>query len=116
MIVELETKHLPKGMYEVKLYLYQVRGETALTIWQGDLPQMTATVLLEDHPTPDERHVWIKSWMENEGLMQALIDAGVIRSAKAVQPINRVIATLHELTAPAVEAFFGERQTPPPNR
>lgn len=44
----------------------------------------TATVNLYDPPPPAEmwdpkKHVWIKSWSENEGMYEALVAAGVIQ-------------------------------------
>jgi hypothetical protein len=45
-----------------------------------DEPQMTASVNLVDAPCP-EGHTWIKTWSENEGILQELIRHGIVEPA-----------------------------------
>lgn len=47
-------------------------------------PLMVATVWVEE--SPSEGCVWIKNWSENEGVLEALTEAGVIEPTGRVCP------------------------------
>jgi hypothetical protein len=44
-------------------------------------PQLTASVNLVEMPCP-EGHTWIKTWSENEGVLQELIRHGIVEFAE----------------------------------
>lgn len=46
-----------------------------------DGPIATASVYLENYPIVEpyiKDHCWIKTWSENEGILEALVEAGVV--------------------------------------
>ena len=52
-----------------------------------DGPIATATVFLEDLQLKDG-YVWIKTWSENEGIYEALLEADVIGKSITDYPVN----------------------------
>lgn len=58
-------------------------------------PVATATVNLPEHPLPDG-YVLIKSWSENEGMVEALEAAGIVEHI-ALVPAGYVFAHLCKL-------------------
>ena len=71
-------------------------GRTAIQLWCEEGPMGTATVNIPEYPVP-ENHVLIKDWSENRGMLQALIDAGVVKDTGIVVPSGYVEANLAEL-------------------
>ena len=65
---------------------YQVDESIALKLTHPeDGPIATATVWLENYPITGEYkkdHCWIKTWSENEGIFEALVEAGIIEEVK----------------------------------
>lgn len=61
---------------------YQVDESIALKLTHPeDGPIATATVWLENYPITGEYkkdHCWIKTWSKNEGIFEALVEAGII--------------------------------------
>ena len=43
-------------------------------------------------------HVWIKSWSENEGVLTALVESGLVKPLGITQPTGFCAAALVELT------------------
>jgi len=82
-------------------------GATAIEIHE-DEPVCRATVSLEDLDAPpiEPHQVWIKTWGENEGVLDALIAAGVVTLANAPPFIVNqwgAHAILCDLTPAAIE-------------
>lgn len=65
---------------------YSVDDSIALELTHPeDGPIATASVYLEDYAIVDpykKDHCWIKTWSENEGILEALIEAGVVEKAQ----------------------------------
>jgi len=57
---------------------------------------MTITVCV-DEPAP-EGHIWVKSWSENEGILEWLIENGFVIDSDIIRPVNFVNVHLCELT------------------
>lgn len=69
---------------------FYANGQRLIQLWQGGAPYMTASVALEipkelttilaygHYGCLPEDIVFIKNWSENEGIFQALCDAGII--------------------------------------
>ena len=84
-----EVGHCPPGLYfkgaTVLATTYPADGSIALVANPGTEDQQVYTVCLAGSPDPDgnlapirENHVWIKEWSENEGVLEALVEAGII--------------------------------------
>lgn len=98
-IVQLETKYLPKDWYELVYDRYVVNNRTCLRIWnkQGE-PVATATVNIPEIQVADDE-VLIKDYSENEGMLDALIQAEIINPEVYIIPHNNIIiyrATLND--------------------
>ena len=73
-------------------------GSTALIIYSDRGKEATATVCLApEGPTPDEGFVWLKGWSGNEGLPEALEEAGILKRTGETCPTGHVHAELAEL-------------------
>lgn len=77
MNVTLKTKYLPLGDYQLRAVGHYADGGLALELYQGGEKQMRCTVCLSGIK-PSAGHILVKDWSENEGLLKALTDAGVI--------------------------------------
>jgi len=97
MKIVIKTKYTPQGEYTLRYEGRYHDGSPALRIYGDDGPQLTATVCVPDH-TPEPRHVMIKDWSENEGVLGALVDAGVVEPPVQEIPINFVTAYECRLT------------------
>ena len=77
MIVELKTKYMGLGKYNITSPGVYEDGAPALTITQmSGEKSITPTVCIDVAPEPG--CVMIKDWSENEGILDALICAGII--------------------------------------
>lgn len=97
MFATLKTKYMPEREYEIVSSGRYHDGSPAIQIIGPDGPELTATVKLPDH-TPEPRHVMIKNWSENEGILGALQSAGIIEFPVRTIPINFVEAHECKLT------------------
>jgi hypothetical protein len=81
-------------------------GEIAIQIFNryGE-PEATATVSLVPYgaPHPGERGIYLKDWSENEGVVQALVDAGIIELTGKGMPTGYCVADHAVLTDKAWE-------------
>lgn len=81
-------------------------GEIAIQIFNryGE-PEATATVSLVPYgaPPPGERGVYLKDWSENEGIVQALVDAGIVELTGEAVPTGFCVADHAVLTDSAWE-------------
>ena len=93
MKINIKTKYTPQGEYTLSYAGRYHDGSPALRVYGDEGPMFTATVKVPDH-TPEPRHVMIKDWSENEGVLAALVKAGVIEPPTREIPINFV--TAHE--------------------
>lgn len=85
MQINLETKYCPKGIYQITSPGVYRDGSPALKcLDQVGHPQFTATVCIEGQ-RPKPGHVFIKDWSENEGVLDALLEAGIVE-----EPIRNV--------------------------
>ena len=92
MKINIKTKYNPQGEYQVVCRGRYHDGSPALEIFtsEGEV-QSKATVCVPGHvPTGD--NVMIKDWSENEGILDALIGAGVIEKPVAEIQCNFVTA------------------------
>ena len=78
---------------------YPADGSIALVANPGTEDQQVYTVCLAGSPDelgaiapvkPD--HVWIKEWSENEGVVQALVDAGIVELTGNAWPTGYTFA------------------------
>ena len=97
MQINIQTKHTPQGEYMLHCAGRYIDGSLALEVY-GEMGKMfKATVCLPSY-VPAPRHVMIKDWSENEGVLDALIEAGVIEPPVRKIPINYVVAHECRLT------------------
>ena len=68
-------------------------GRPAIQLFGGQGPEAMATCNLPDTKVPDG-HVLIKDWSENKGIMEDLIDNGVIGPPVGVVPTGFWLAKL----------------------
>jgi hypothetical protein len=96
---------LPQGGV-VKFSIYLETAETAMVIFADDGPQfMPATVCPPmGSPRAGKNEVWIKSWGANHGVLEALIEAGIVTKLPVVCECGNAFATLCALTAEAIAA------------
>jgi len=80
------TKYAPAGFIAKKKY--QADNSLALVATDGrGEPLYTATVKLDIRP--QQGCVWIKTWSENEGVLEALIDANIVFPTGRVHNVNQ---------------------------
>lgn len=89
-------------------------GEIGLTIKSAidGSPVVKATVALAEYPDArlDPGFVWIKTWAENEGVYEALVEAGVIEAVSVVfQCSEFAIARAGKLTPAALEELARQK-------
>jgi len=90
---------------ELKFTHYPANGDFAIIIEREDgSKECTATVCLVASQAAliHERGVWLKGWSENEGVPQALVDAGVLTLTGGMRPTGFVNAEFGILTDEAV--------------
>lgn len=83
-------------------------GEIAIEILEEDrTPQCVATVALIPYgaPHPGQYGVWLKGWHENEGLPEALVEAGILSLTGETHPTGHREAQRAELT-PAARVVY----------
>lgn len=97
MQINIKTKYTAQGDYVLTNPGRYVDGSQILEIMGNDGPQFRATVCVPDR-APEPGYVMIKDWSENEGVLNALINAGVIEKPVREWPINFVTAHECKLT------------------
>ena len=86
-------------------FAYYGNGETAITIIRNGERESVATVNLEDYGVAaPEGHVWLKGWSENEGIPEALAEAGIVTLTGKTVPAGYATAELGKLTEKAITA------------
>jgi cyclopropane fatty-acyl-phospholipid synthase-like methyltransferase len=97
------TKHSQGGRVAWAQY---DNGTTAIVIQHPATGEreLVATVNLWDPPPPpfDETEVYLKDWSENEGVVDALVAAGVVTLAGQEWPAGFCKAVLAKLTPEAL--------------
>lgn len=107
MQIHVKTKYLDERAHlSVRKY---VDGSPAWQLYsmQGE-PLMTPTVCLVEYGhTPAEGHVIIKDYSENEGILDCLIEQGII--AQEVHALEATHVTFYEckVLKPELLAFHG---------
>ena len=73
-------------------------GNIALQLIDAEdgAPVAMATVNLPDAPL-EPNHVYIKNWSENEGVLAALVEAGIVRDTGIYMATGIVLANVCEL-------------------
>lgn len=87
MLIEFQSKNVPKGQYELCKAEYMAGGPTALTLCDSDGDVIRLTTCIPDatpHLMPFD--VVLKDWMENEGVIEGLLEAGIVDTLKAEYP------------------------------
>jgi hypothetical protein len=58
------------------------KGGTAIQLYDAEdrMPVATATICVPGLTFPSERHVVIKNYSENEGVLEALEEAGILKT------------------------------------
>jgi hypothetical protein len=87
-------------------------GETAIEILGEDgEPQATASVALAPYGArvTGPGYVWLKGWSENEGLPEALVQAGIVRLTGRVHATGFVEALEAEVIGKAREVLACQR-------
>lgn len=77
-MTHLKTRYMPEGDYQLIWNHYRAANQVHLAIW-GLIsePQITASVCIpESTQLPGE--IFIKDYSENEGILDALIKAGIL--------------------------------------
>ena len=80
----------------VKFYYLNNRTAIRLVDCEDGMPVLTATVNLPEHDI-EEDEVLIKSWSENEGIEELLVNENVIGPKIKEIPAGFATATLHKL-------------------
>ena len=75
--IEANGRHLPKDSYLLEGSQYQADRSPALRLSKDGEPWMTLTCCLPDH-TLARGEMLIKTWGENEGVAENLIESGVL--------------------------------------
>lgn len=103
MQVAIKTKYVPLGEYNLECRGRYHDGSPALQLFGDTGRMLTATVCLDHAPRPG--HVMIKDWSENEGVLDALIGAGIIGKPVSEVPTGFVKAYECPLTQAAKSAL-----------
>lgn len=93
-LINFKTVFWPKTVAEVHNALYS-DGSLALVVTDYGTGEhlATATVFL-NHDKPAEGHVFIKDYSENEGVLNCLIDQGIV--SKPVREVQAGFVVVHE--------------------
>lgn len=91
------AKYVPSGVLVRKMFYAD--GNVSLGAFDLDdgSPWGTLTVNIPE-TNINANHVWIKDWSENEGVLNALIKSGLVKSLDITQPCGHCRAHLVELT------------------
>lgn len=85
------TKHFAAAIIEATRY--PADNTIALVANHGTSDQQVYTVCLAHDPAPTgDKIVWLKDWSENEGVPEALVEAGIIELTGAEWPTGYVNA------------------------
>jgi len=68
-------------------------------------PILVATVCMYPAQYASKKHVWIKNWSENEGILTALENANVVEATGDTIPAGYVEAYEAELTSKFIDAL-----------
>lgn len=85
MKVNIEAKYI-KGIVDLEIGHY-ADGSIALHAFQDGEPAFKATVWIQNKPRKGN-FVYLKGWSENEGIPQALEDAGIVKLTGVRIPIG----------------------------
>jgi len=81
MKIQIRTKYTPKGDYEIfNVGMYYDKSPALKIFNMNGEPQLTVTVCI-DHAKPAAGNVFVKDYSENEGVMDALIAANILKEA-----------------------------------
>lgn len=100
MKLTVSTKYIKNQPCILKKSKYVADRSTALGLFDevtGELLLVPTVCMDGVGGAPAEGNVWIKDWSENEGVMQALIDAGVISLPVGTTPAGFATASEHKL-------------------
>lgn len=93
-VIHKHAECLPKGTVTYVQIAQYANGRPAIQLCSDTgAPEAMATCNLPDTKVPDG-HVLIKDWSENKGIMEDLIDNGVIGPPVGVAPTGFCLAKL----------------------
>ncbi len=78
-------KNFPAQEYYIKFGRYRNHSTSIQVLDMNGEPYCTATVALEEYANVPEKYVLIKNYSENEGILEALVEAKIIS-----QPVDTV--------------------------
>ena len=102
MKVTLKTRYLPEAEYRIVVAEYMNGTPAWRVVDQNGEQLMIATVNMPDHPNV-KGTVWIKSYSENEGLIEALEKANLIRRTGIEIHGGHVTIPLCEVLHPSLD-------------
>ncbi len=80
-------------------------GNIGMVLTEKETGQPVATATVNGDRINDDNEVGVKSWSENEGMVQTLVRDGVIDPVPVeIEPSGFVIIGYHRLTDKAIEA------------
>ena len=89
------------SLCDVEFHHYPHNNQTAILLTENGLPVAKATICVDVEIGPDE--VVIKDYSENEGMLEALVNAGIVtQTNKIVQsgfvnaPVAKLIGACHD--------------------
>jgi hypothetical protein len=96
--INVDSMLYAKGMAQVHFSKYQVGDgdRVAIQLSQDHEPLCTATVNIPEYPL-GTKEVLIKDWSENEGVFEALLEAGIVKDTGKAVRTGFVIAHVAEL-------------------
>lgn len=94
---EFEARHVEYGDYELQVSRYATGGMALLI--QGDYGRVATVTVNLDTP-PSEGCVWVKTWSENEGILEALVARGLLEETGRTMPTGYVSAHEARLIGP----------------
>lgn len=92
-VTHKHAEHIPEGTVTYVQMSKYTNGRPAIQLFGDDGPWAKATVNIPEFDVP-VGHVLIKDWSENNGIMEDLIDNGVIGSPVGVVPAGFELAQL----------------------
>lgn len=108
---KLGTVRFKEWDCRVEIQTYPTTNRTALLLKdvKDSSPIAVATVNLPDQPLPDDE-LFIKNWSENEGIYEALVKAGYIKTFHNVVATGYVTALQVKMT-PALLELLNQQPT-----
>lgn len=95
---------------DIKVEFYEDNLCCRLRLVDYEGPVATATVNPPSRYGLDIDEVAIKTWSENEGIVESLVEAGAIEDTGESLPVGRVFARICKLKGVVKEEFLNKRK------